>query len=65
MYPNLSAEISRKRLKNKDVAHGIGISESAFCMRMNGKTKFTVKEALEIKKFLAVDTPIEELFAEE
>lgn len=64
MYPNLRAEIARRKLKMADVAEAIGLSETHFSLKMNGKYGFTLKEAFEIKKFLGTKMPIDELFQE-
>jgi len=64
MYPNLRAEIARRKLKMADVAEAIGLSETHFSLKMNGKYGFTLKEAFEIKKFLGTKMSIDELFLE-
>lgn len=64
MYPNLRAEIARRKLKMADVAEAIGLSETHFSLKMNGKYGFTLKEAFEIKKFLGTKMPLDELFME-
>ena len=62
MYPNLRAEIARRNLTNAAVAAAIGLSESQFSLKMNGKFPFTLKEAIAIKSFLMTTLTIEELF---
>lgn len=63
MFPNLRAEISRRGLKNMDVAAAANISQGHFSLKLNGKYDFSLTEAIAIKKFLDVQAPIEELFA--
>lgn len=64
MFPNLRAEITRLNLKMADVADAIGLSETHFSLKMNGKYSFTLKEAFAIKKFLGTKLSIDELFKE-
>lgn len=64
MYPNLRAEIARRKLKLADVAEGVGISETHFSLKMNGKYGFSLKEAFAIKQFLATDLSLDFLFQE-
>lgn len=65
MYPNLRAEIARRNLTNAALANAIGISESRFSLKMNGKYPFSLKEAIAIKNFLNTTLTIEELFLKE
>lgn len=62
MYPNLRAEIARRKLTMADVAKAIGLSETHFSLKMNGKYGFTLAEAFAIKKFLNTKLSIDVLF---
>ena len=62
MYPNLRAEIARRGLTQRELAPMLGIRAEALSLKINGKSAFSLKEAAEIKKVLAVDVPIEILF---
>ena len=62
MYANLRAEMARKRITIKSVAEHLGQGVATISNKINGKSDFTVPEAVEIKKFIAVDMPIDELF---
>ena len=62
MYPNLRAEIARRKLTMADVAKAIGLSETHFSLKMNGKYGFTLAEAFAIKKFLKTKLSIDVLF---
>ena len=67
MYYRLKAEIMYKGYNIKEFASLCNISYSAFLRKLNykGDTKndFTLDEVFKIKKLLACDLPIEELFA--
>lgn len=62
MFPNLRAEIARRKLKMADVAEAIGLSETHFSLKMNGRYGFTLAEAFAIKKFLNTKLSIDVLF---
>ena len=65
MYPNLRAEIKRRGLLMSQVANHIGVTESTFSLKMNGKLGFTLKEAFAIQEFLKTHLTIDELFLPE
>lgn len=68
-YPNLRAEIARRHLTMAQVATEV-VDENGdpfnsiphFSLKMNGKYPFTLNEAFAIKKYLAVDMPLDQLF---
>ncbi len=62
MYYNLLAEIKRKGLRQIDVAALLDVSPSTLSQKLTCKTDFTLKEALNLKKILESETPLEELF---
>lgn len=53
----VKADLTISQLSNK-----IGISEKSLRNKMNGKTEFTWKEVLEIRKIIAPAMSLEELF---
>ena len=63
MYPNLRAEIARTETKLKDLADYLGIEPQTLSLKLSGKIKITFEEAVMIKEFLGVKTPLEILFA--
>lgn len=65
MYPNLEAELARKKISRKDVAAIIGCSTGTASLKMNGKATFTMPEAKAIRNFLKVKESIDYLFATE
>ena len=66
LYPNLRAEMARKGVTATMLADHLGVRINTISDKMTGKieTGFTFKEARDIKNFLGVDIPLEELFAE-
>ena len=62
MYPNLKAEIARNGLKNKELAKILGISESTFSLKLNGKFSFTLREAGILLDALHSDMDFKTLF---
>lgn len=62
MYNNLEAELKRKRIRRVDLAHKLGIAISTVSEKLNGKSEISLSLAYKIKKILATEMPIEELF---
>lgn len=62
MYRNLRAEIVRAGLTIKEIAMRIGISERSLRNKINGKTEFTLSEAIKIRKIVNKNMSLEELF---
>lgn len=65
MYSNLRAEMARKNITGYELAEKIGITNGTFSMKFNGKSDFTLNEAVKIKNALETDLTIEVLFATE
>lgn len=67
MYPNLRAEMARKRVRNNDLAELLGLSPARISEKLNGNAKngFSLDEAEKIRDFLGVVMPLEELFERE
>lgn len=64
MYSNLIAELARKGINQKDLADGLDIGRATVSRKINGISDWTLSEALTIKEeILCVDTPLEQLFA--
>ena len=63
MLRNLLAEIARKKIKHKDVAEAIGVTEKTLRNKLNGMSDFTVPEARAIKDTFFPDLDLEYLFA--
>lgn len=63
MFPNLKAELVRRRMNVKDLSDQTGIPLGGLYARMRGDAELTFKEAVNIKNTLGVDMSLEELFA--
>ena len=62
MYPNLEAEIARKKLTNADCAKSCNISEKSFSNKRTGKTEFVLSEMQALKKIYFDKCSLEYLF---
>lgn len=62
MYRNLEAELARKGITKTKVAQELGITLGTLSLKLNGKYKLTLPEAIKIKKILDIDLPVEYLF---
>lgn len=65
MYENIERLIFEKKLKKSDIAHAIGITYNTLLLKLSGKYKFTLDEAVALRNFLDPDMSIEELFKTE
>ncbi len=62
MFSNLEAEIARKRLHKKELGKTLGVRQATIYDKLNGKSKFTLKEALKIKNTYFPEMEIKYLF---
>lgn len=62
MYPNIRAEMARQKITGRLLADLIGIAEVTMSTKLNGKSEFTLSEAIAVKKALKTDMPLEVLF---
>lgn len=65
MYPNLLAELARRKMTQGELAGKLGMTKSSLSMKINGKSGFTLKEANRIKRILATEETLDYLFMEE
>ena len=61
MYSNLKAEMARRDVTITEIAKVLRVRIGTVSVKMR-KGKFTLAEAVKIKKYLGVDMPLEELF---
>lgn len=59
---NLEHEMQRQKITTEKLADGIGISEQTLINKLIGRHPLSFEQAIKIKRFLDVDTPLEELF---
>lgn len=62
MFRNLRAEMARVGMTGKELAKEIGITNSTFSTKMNGKALFSLDEAFKIKKALRSRLSLDVLF---
>ena len=62
MYPNLSAEMARKKIEQKDIAILLNKGNSDISLRFNGKRSWLLDEAEKIKKEMFPDLSMDYLF---
>lgn len=65
MYPNLEAEMARRKVTRMELAELLGITPTTLGNKLNGKTDISLPECLEIKAKLKISIPVEELFKTE
>lgn len=64
MYNTLRAEIARKNLTMGEIADNLRIARTTLYQKMTRENSFLVNEAVQIKRMLGVNMPIEVLFKE-
>lgn len=62
MYPNLNAEMSRKKIEQKDLAKCISKGQDAISLKMNGKRCWLLDEVKAIRNTFFPNLTIEYLF---
>lgn len=62
MYPNLEAEIARKRIKKPVMAKVIGRTYNTLNLKISGKYPFTYEEALKIQEAFFPECDLKKLF---
>ncbi|MEI7027576.1 hypothetical protein [Paenibacillus sp. y28] len=62
MFPNLEAEMARSRLKKCELSKFLGVRYATVHDKMNGRSKFTLDEAVKIQKKFFPALSLEYLF---
>ncbi len=65
MYPNVRAEMARKKLNQEDVATAWDKTIGTVSLKLQGKFEITLREARILKDLLQTNLSIEELFETE
>ena len=65
MFPNLDAEMARKKITRMRLAEILKKTPTTLSLKLNGKAPITLEECLEIKKAIGTDESIEYLFSTE
>ena len=63
-YPRLLREIGKRNIRQSELQQALNINRQALSMKLHGKrnAKFSVEQAITVKKQFFPDIPIEELF---
>ena len=64
MYPNLEAELARKKIKRADLAELLGCNISTVSAKLQKDREFSFGEVIKIKEYLGVQMPLEVLFSD-
>ncbi|TNJ68188.1 XRE family transcriptional regulator [Paenibacillus hemerocallicola] len=62
MFPNLEAEMARKRITKGDISKFLGVRYATVIDKTKGKSRFTIDEALKIKTHFFPNCSVEYLF---
>lgn len=62
MFPNIRAELGRRNMTRLDLSAETNIKYGTLISKLKGESEFTFAEAVDIKKALKTDMPLEELF---
>ncbi len=62
MYPNLEAEMARKKITRNELAMMLNMTPTTLGNKLNGKTHLSLPESIQIKKILGVSIELEMLF---
>lgn len=65
MFPNLSAELARCGLSQRELAAQIGRTPGTLSLKLTGKAPLALAEAAKIKEIIGSELPLEVLFATE
>lgn len=65
MFPNLDAEMARKKITQASLAEKIHRTPTTLSLKLNGKAPITLKECIEIKEAIESDCTLDYLFATE
>ena len=65
MFPNLDAEMARRKITRSMLAEKINRTPTTLSLKLNGKAPITLTECMEIKAALGTAEPLDYLFATE
>lgn len=63
MFPNLDAELARKKMTRGMLAERIHKTATTLSLKLNGKAPITLAECIEIKNVVSPDSTVDYLFA--
>lgn len=62
MYPNLEAEMARKKLTRGQLAEMLNMTPTTLGNKLNGKVDISLPECIAIKNILHLSVTVDELF---
>lgn len=65
MFPNLDAELARKKITRATLAERIHKTPTTLSLKLNGKAPITLSECIEIKEAIGTDCTLDYLFSTE
>lgn len=65
MFPNLDAEMARRKITRAMLAEKINKTATTLSLKLNGKAPLTLTECVEIKNAVNPDSTVDYLFAPE
>ena len=65
MFPNLEAEMARKKITQHKLAEILGVTPTTLSFKLNGRSTLSLKECVEIKKQAFPDKKLDYLFETE
>lgn len=65
MFPNLEAEMARKKITQSKLAEILNVTPTTLSFKLNGKSTLSLKECVEIKKKAFPDKTLDYLFETE
>lgn len=63
MFPNLDAEMARKKITRRFLAEAIHMTPTTLSMKLNGKAILTLSECIDIRDVVGKEFSIDYLFA--
>lgn len=65
MYPNLEAEMARRKISRLHLARELSITPTTLSLKLNGKSDLSLRECVRIKRVLNTEETVDYLFETE
>lgn len=65
MFPNLEAEMARRKISRQELSKIIGCTPTTLSLKLNGKSIITLRECIQIRDAIDKSLSIDYLFAKE
>lgn len=62
MFPNLDAEMARKKITRAELAEKIHRTPTTVSLKLNGKAPITLNECIEVKNAIGTNESLDYLF---